>query len=937
MTKETFREIAKSYLYLDGATGSNLVKAGMPSGVCPEQWILEHREIMLKLQKEYVAAGTDILYAPTFTANRVKLAEYALEDRMQSMIRELAAISREAASGADHPVYVAGDLTMTGEQLKPMGKMELEELIDIYKEQITALGEAGVDLLVVETMMSLAESRAALIAAKETCDLPVMVTMTFEADGRTLYGTDAKTAAVVLESLGAAAIGVNCSTGPAHMRQIVADMAACTRDIPIIAKPNAGLPFLDEDGNSCYSMGAEEFTEEMKELADAGATVLGGCCGTTPEYIRRLRAAFGKGRVPDRERRKEGTRQLTSERRTVEFGMDGSFLIVGERINPTGKKLLQAQLREGNFDRVLQFAEEQEHDGALILDVNMGMSGIDEKAVMLRAIEEVSGVTNLPLSLDSSHVDVLETALRQYPGRALVNSVSLEREKYEKLLPLVKKYGAMFILLPLSDKGLPENIEEKKQIIETVLTRAYSLGLTRDDVIVDGLVSTVGANRKAALETLETIRYCRERGLATICGLSNISFGMPERSFVNTAFLTLAIREGLTMAIANPSQELLVGCALATDLLLAKEEADIRFIEYTGIVAEKKEKKEAALQKKLSESAARGDPAIRKGMNNSGGGSGAGVSAGQPGNMSGSGNTEQHPDSLGDSDAGRQQGTGYVDSNAGQQPGTGFGGGAERQQPGTGSGNNVAGVQPGTGSGNSDAGVQPGTGSGGSGAREQSETKAEESRCRTVLRGSVLKGNRNGIAAQTREALSQGEDPSALLNEILLPAINQVGELFDKGKYFLPQLIASAEAMKNSIEVLEPLLQQDTDASNMPAVVIATVEGDIHDIGKNLVALMLKNYGFRVIDLGKDVPKETIIQAAKENNARIIALSALMTTTMRRMKEVIAYAKAEGVHAKVMIGGAVITQDYADEIGADGYSADAAEAVKLAQRLVDEK
>ncbi len=875
MTKKIFNDMAKSYLYLDGATGSTLVKAGMPSGVCPEQWILEHREVILKLQKEYVAAGTDILYAPTFTANRVKLAEYGLEGRMQPMINELVAISREAALQADHPVYVAGDLTMTGEQLKPMGKMELEELIDIYKEQIILLAEAGVDLLAVETMMSLAESRAALIAAKEVCDLPVMVTMTFEADGRTLYGTDAKTAAVVLEGLGAAAIGVNCSTGPARMRQIVADMAACTRDIPIIAKPNAGLPCLDKDGNSCYSMGAEEFAEEMKVLVSAGASVLGGCCGTTPEYIRQIHNAFGTGSVPAVQRRKEGIRLLASERRTVEFGMDGSFLIVGERINPTGKKILQAQLREGNFDKVLQFAEEQENDGALILDVNMGMSGIDEKAMMLRAVEEVSGVTSLPLSLDSSHVDVLEAALRQYPGRALVNSVSLETEKYEKLLPLVKKYGAMFILLPLSDKGLPENIEEKKQIIETVLARACSLGLEKDDVIVDGLVSTVGANRKAALETLETIRYCRERGLATICGLSNISFGMPERSFVNTAFLTLAIREGLTMAIANPSQELLVGCALATDLLLAKEEADIRFIEYTGIVAEKRERKEAALQKKMAETVARGDPAIGKGANDSVGKTVAGVSAGQSGNISGSGKTEQ---------------------------------------------------QPGTGSGNSEGKARA--------VKGNTEAEGEESSCRTVLRNFVLKGNRNGIAAQTREALSQGEEPSALLNEILLPAINQVGELFDKGKYFLPQLIASAEAMKNSIEVLEPLLRQGTEASDMPAVVIATVEGDIHDIGKNLVALMLKNYGFRVIDLGKDVPKETIIRAAKENNAQIIALSALMTTTMRRMKEVIAYAKAEGVHAKVMIGGAVITQDYADEIGADGYSADAADAVKLAQRLV---
>ena len=604
MTRDEFSRIAENFLYLDGATGSNLVKAGMPAGVCPEKWILEHPEVMLDLQRRYVEAGADILYAPTFTANRVKLAEYGLENQMAAMIRSLVGISREAASGAGRPVYVAGDLTMTGELLQPMGKMELEELIDIYKEQITYLAEAGVDLLVVETMMSLAEARAALIAAKETCQLPVMVTMTFESDARTLYGTDAKTAAVVLESLGAAAVGVNCSAGPAYMRRMVADMAACTKKIPIIAKPNAGLPYVDELGNTRYNMDKAEFAEEMRGLAEAGATILGGCCGTDPEYIDLLCRTIGRGRAPIARRREDGRRFLASERQTVEFGLDDGFLIVGERINPTGKKLLQAQLREGCFDKVLQFAQEQEQCGAQILDVNMGMGGIDEKQMMLRAVEEVGCVTNLPLSLDSSHVEVLEAALRRYPGRALVNSVSLETEKFRKLLPIVKKYGAMFILLPLSDKGLPENIQEKIQIIETVLDRAYSLGMEKEDVVVDGLVTTVGANKRAALETLETIRFCKEQGLATICGLSNISFGMPERGFVNTAFLTLAIREGLTMAIANPSQELLVSCALATDLLLAKENGDIRYIEYAGTVAENRAKKEAAAQKKMQEALA---------------------------------------------------------------------------------------------------------------------------------------------------------------------------------------------------------------------------------------------------------------------------------------------------------------------------------------------
>lgn len=714
--------------------------------------------------------------------------------------------------------------------------MELETLIDIYKEQILCLVDAGADLLVVETMMSLAETRAALIAAKEVCDLPVIATLTFEADGRTLFGTDAKTAAIVLESLGASAIGANCSTGPAQMESIISEMVSHTR-IPVIAKPNAGLPFLDENGTTCYNMEAEEFAEEMEVLVNAGATILGGCCGTTPEFIRQIHERFGTDAKVAASRRPDGIRYLTSERITHSFGLDDGFFVVGERINPTGKKALQAQLREGSFEKVIQFAEEQEACGAKVLDINMGMSGIDEKASMLRALEEVSGVTNLPLSLDSSYVEVLEAALRNYPGRALVNSVSLETEKFEKLLPIVAKYGAMFILLPLSDAGLPKDIEEKKEIIHKIYDRALSLGMCKEDIVVDGLVATVGANPKAALETLETIRYCKENGFATICGLSNISFAMPERSFVNTAFLTLAIQAGLTMAIANPSQELLMSCALAADLLLNKEEAALRYIEYAGGVRERREEKEAELAKKLAL--------------------------------------------------------------------------LENQ------------------------GTTAKTGTAGNAAKEATADNGPQiNEMQDKLKTAVLKGNRNGIVKITKEALESGEKPAELLNQVLLPAINQVGEFFDQGKYFLPQLIASAEAMKNSIEVLEPLLQTGGTGEEMPVVIIATVEGDIHDIGKNLVALMLKNHGFHVIDLGKDVPQAKILESAKEHHAEFIALSALMTTTMQRMREIVAAAKEEGITAKIIIGGAVITQEYADEIGADGYSKDAADAVKLAKSLM---
>lgn len=828
MTKEQFQKWAKENLiYLDGATGSNLIKAGMPSGVNPEKWILDNPDVFIDLQKRYVEAGSNIVYAPTFSANRIKLAEYGLENKIDEMTNRLVSLSREAVG---ENVLVAGDLTMTGKQLKPMGDMEFEVLVDVYKEQIACLVNAGVDLLVVETMMSLQETRAAVIAAKETCDLPILATLTFQPDGRTLFGTDAVTAAVVLEALGVSAVGANCSTGPDKMVEIIRSMAEVT-NIPIIAKPNAGLPKLDADGNTCYDMSIDDFVNGMESLVKAGASVLGGCCGTSPAYIEALKERLGNKRENSKVNgsKTEGIRFLTSERQTVSFGLDGSFIVVGERINPTGKKKFQASLKEGSMDMVLQFAEEQERLGAQILDVNMGMSGIDEKEMMQRALEEIASVSSLPLSIDSSHVEVMEEALRRYPGRALINSISYEKEKFEKLLPIAKKYGAMFILLPLSDAGLPADLDEKKDIIHKIYERAMELGFRKEDIVVDGLVNTVGANKQAGLQALETIEYCKARGLATICGLSNISFGMPERSFVNTAFLTMAITKGLTMAIANPSQELLMGCAYASDVLLAKEGADVRYIEIAGQI---KEQREIA----------------------------AANSAKAPTNTPVT--TETVKDKEGNE--------------------------------------NPAFALSGT---------------------------------RKDLFDAVLKGKQQRSIELVKIAVAEKIDAEEILNTVLMPAINYVGEMFEKGKYFLPQLIAGAEAMKAAIEVLEPLLAGNEDGKEMPVIVIATVEGDIHDIGKNLVALMLKNCGFQVIDLGKDVSAEVIIEKAKENNAAIIALSALMTTTMIQMKKVVNLVKETGMNVKVMVGGAVITRDYADEIGADGFSKDAAEAVKVAKKL----
>ena len=727
-----------------------------------------------------------------------------LADKLVEMNQQLVAISKEAAGGK---ALVAGDITMTGQQLYPMGELQFEELVDIYKEQVKVVADAGADLFIIETMMSLQETRAAVLAIRETCDLPIMASMTYNEDGRSLYGTDPVTAVVTLQSLGADAVGMNCSTGPEEMLEPIRQTVEYAY-VPVLAKPNAGLPEL-EDGVTVYKTTPEEFAEVGAKLVEEGVSIIGGCCGTTPAHIKALADKVKPMGIHHVEAPRR--RVLTSERKTVEIDLDGPFMVIGERINPTGKKKLQAELREGSLNMVRDMARAQEENGAAILDVNMGMNGIDEKQMMLNTIHEVTYTVDCPLCIDSSHVDIIEAALRIYPGRALINSISLEKEKFEKLLPIAKKYGAMFILLPLSDEGLPKDAEEKRQIVRTILDAALKIGLHKEDIIVDGLVATVGANPLAALECFDTIQYCKdELSLATACGLSNISFGLPERIYVNSAFLTMAIAKGLTMAIANPSQDLLMNAAVASDMLLHKEGSDIRYINR---------------------------------MNQR----------------------------------------------------------AQKEAPATDNAASAGTLEP----------ANP-------------------------VFDCVLKGNKGNILKEVDKALAAGEEPGAIINGQLIPAINEVGVLFDKQIYFLPQLISSAQTMQHAIEYLEPMISKDKDAEPKATIIIATVEGDIHDIGKNLVALMLRNYGYRVLDLGKDVAADIIVDTALKENAQIIGLSALMTTTMMRMKDVVELAKERGCNSKIIVGGAAITQSFADEIGADGYSPDAADCVKLVERLLEE-
>lgn len=836
MNREEFRIWAQNnIIYLDGATGSNLIKAGMPIGVCPEQWCINNSQVLIDLQRNYVEAGTNILYAPTFSGNRIKLKEYKLEGQIEFINRELVKMSKSAAKDE---ALVAVDITMTGQQLEPFGTLTFDELFDVYKEQISYAVMEGADLIVVETMMSLAECRVALLAARQVCDLPVMVTLTFNEDGRTLFGSDPKTSVIVLEGMGVDAIGANCSTGPDMMVKIIDEIAEYAT-VPIISKPNAGLPKL-VDGVTVYDMGPEEFANQMIDIVKAGATILGGCCGTTPEHIRCLKSAVEANgcdmllNEAHKAMKHKSRRVLTTERTVLPIDIDGRFMVIGERINPTGKKALQEQLREGRLDMVSDMAVSQVELGADILDINMGTNGIDEKQMMVKAVNEVMSVTDVPLCIDSSYPEVIEAALRIYPGRALINSISFEEAKIKKLLPIAKKYGAMFILLPLSEKGLPKDLEERKYFINEIIKEAKKIGLTMEDIIVDGLVNTVGAKKSAAYETLETISYCKnELGLPTTCGLSNISFGLPQRQFVNSAFLAFAIKEGLTMAIANPSQDLLMNTAFASDLLCNVEDSDVRYIERVS-----------------------NHPVT--------------VVSGENVSVEASKNNENKSEKTSKSASGQ---VGNVEF--------------------------------------------------------PKEAKVGE------VFDAVVKGKKRTIVEVVKKQLDNGCEPSFIVERMLIPGINYVGELFDKQIYFLPQLISSAETMKIGIDYLEPMLAANDEGGEKITIVMATVEGDVHDIGKNLVVLMLKNYGYNVIDLGKDVPATTIVKAAKENNAAIIGLSALMTTTMMEMKKVVELANKEVPDTKIIIGGAVTTQSFADEIKADGYSEDAKAACELVKRLLD--
>ena len=794
-----FRELlnAPGPILLDGGMGTMLQAKGLAMNEAPELAALEHPDWILDIHRAYVEAGTQILCANTFGANREKLARTGKTP--DEVIPPSIALAKEAAAGR---ALVALDIGPIGQLLEPTGLLPFEEAVNLFKEEVRAGVKAGADLVMIETVADLQEARAALLAVKETCDLPVMVTMTYEERGRTFLGCDPASAALTLEGMGADAIGVNCSLGPREMPPLVEELTRWST-LPIAIKPNAGLP---DPSGSGYDISAQEFAESMAQLTELGVKLYGGCCGTTPEYIARLSKAL-EGRTI-REIPRSIPAAVCSGTRTVPIDR---VRVIGERINPTGKKAMKEALKRDNIDYMLGQALEQTEAGADILDVNVGLPEIDEADMMVRVVKAVQGVTDAPLQLDSTRPEVLEPALRIYCGKAIVNSVNGDEETMAAILPLVKKYGASVVGLTLDENGIPKSTQARMDIAHRILDRALSYGIRREDVYIDCLTLTVSAEQEGAAQTLEALRRVHsELGLKTVLGVSNISFGLPARPLVNQNFLTMAMTCGLDLPIINPNVDAMMAAVRSYHLLMNIDTDARDFI------------------------AAYGDVQVSTSI----------TAASRP------------------------------------------------------------------------ASAGPAAG----GTRDL---------------GELVKAGLKGEAGEAARVLLETREPLDVVDNVLIPALDQVGADFESGRVFLPQLIQAAGAAQAAFEVIRARLsgQPGQEAGKGP-IVLATVKGDIHDIGKNIVKVLLENYGYTVIDLGRDVPPEAVVQAAQKHQAPLVGLSALMTTTLGSMADTIALLHQENVPCKVVVGGAVLTPDYAKQIGADFYARDAKESVDVARQVI---
>lgn len=786
-------------IYLDGAMGTMLQRNGLAAGHSPEVLCLTEPEKIKAIHKAYIDAGSDIIYANTFGANSYKLQKSG--ESVEKVVKAAVKCAKDAANGTK--CKVALDIGPIGQLLEPYGTLSFENAYEIFKEMLVAGESAGADLVIFETMTDLYEVKAGVLAAKENTKLPIYVTMTFEQNGRTFTGCSVESMAMTLEGLGVDAMGVNCSLGPKELMPIVERLCNATV-LPIIVKANAGLP---DPSTSEYDIDAVEFAELMEEYISMGVSILGGCCGTTPEYISEI-VKRTQGETPAK---REIIRHSEVCSPTNVVRIDG-VRVIGERINPTGKKRFQQALGEGDMDYILHQAVEQADAGAHILDVNVGLPGIDEAQMMVKVVKAIQGVTDLPLQIDSTKPEVLEAGLRVVNGKAIVNSVNGEEEVLEKILPIAKKYGAAVVGLTMDSNGLPPTAEERFVIAERIMKRAMEYGIPKEDVFIDCLTLTVSAEQDKAVETLKAMQMVRDNlGLHCVLGVSNISFGLPCRELVTTGFLTLAMSYGLDMPIINPNSLPVMNAIRVFNVIYNRDKNSQEYIE--------------ACMKMPQQTVAANVQAVQK-TNES---------------------TEEQP----------------------------------------------------------------------------------------PLIRAVEKGLKEDCKAITQSLLENSMTELDIVNTLLIPALDLVGDRFEKGEIFLPQLINSAGAAQEAFEIIKKsIAAKGAKSVSKGKIIVATVKGDIHDIGKNIVKTILENYGYQVLDLGRDVPIETVVNTAIEQNVKLIGLSALMTTTLGSMEETIKALRNAGHDCKVWVGGAVLTPEYAKKIGADFYARDAKESVDIARDIL---
>ncbi len=809
-------------VYFDGGMGSLLQERGLAPGELPETWNLLHPEVLVEIHRAYLEAGANIMTTNTFGANRLKYPEggqWALEELVRAAVENAAEARRQYEENCRRegrqcqPSFIALDLGPTGKLLKPYGDLEFEAAVALYQEVVKTGAEAGADLILIETMSDSLEVKAAVLAAKENCSLPVFATMAFDEKGKLLTGGDVESVTALLEGLRVDALGLNCGLGPEQMAPI-AQRFMKVSSTPVIVNPNAGLP-RSEGSRTVYDINSDQFARKMREIAEMGVFMMGGCCGTTPEHIRKLKAACDD--LPVQLPEKKGRTVICSYATTVEFG--SKPVIIGERINPTGKKKFKQALRDHDMEYILKEGVAQQDNGAHVLDVNVGLPEIDEPSMMEEAVKELQAVIDLPLQIDTSNEEAMERALRCYNGKALVNSVNGKQEVMDAIFPLVAKYGGVVIGLALDEEGIPETAEGRIRVAKKIYARAAEYGIGPEDIIIDGLCMTISSDSQGAVTTLETLRRVRdELGGKTILGVSNISFGLPQREIINSAFFTMALHDGLSAAIINPNSEAMMRAYYS---YLALAGLDPQCGEYISIYGSQP-------------SVSLGVTLSRKGPSGTGDGAGMG-NAGQGGDFS--------------------------------------------------------------------------------------------------LADAVIKGLKEASSAAAKGLLAS-QDPLDVINQEIIPALDAVGKGFEKGTVFLPQLLMSAEAAKAAFEVIkEQMSRSGQEQESKGTIILATVKGDIHDIGKNIVKVLLENYSYQVVDLGKDVPPETVTETAVRLHVPLVGLSALMTTTVPSMEETIRQLRREAPWVKVMVGGAVLTQEYADSIGADQYCSDAMASVNYAETV----